>query len=779
MSDTNKQLQTSGEQRSHITSLDGIRALCCLGVIGHHFGIPGCKAGWIGVEMFFSLSGFLITTLLHREYVECGRINLPYFWIRRALRLLPIYWLYIAIVTAFVLVSHPSDWTQINHWTPGWYLASLWLYFANLAPHDMWIHQNATIHLWSLAKEEQFYLLWPILLVFTIQLPRSWIVPTLLAAVSIFAVMPGVPESFANYARYVPIGLMVGCSVALFMRLEARSIIAQWIKAPAIRNVAAIICALMLAVLAIRTERFGDPATRPWANRVFVPLYAFPFTILIAGMWYGTATRVDRWLSVRPLAYLGMISYGLYLYHMPLVNMTKGGFVLLEAHTGIHVRFVFTAIVFLALTLAISSLSYSFIERPLLRIGKRFRPHPVTPGEAEIATAELPPVAMATKVSGQRFHQLDGLRALAATLVVVHHLCTASLATTLAAKGHAFLANAIATTTASGVELFFVLSGVLLLRPYVRSGRPMQPGRYLYARVRRLWPPYLMAWLLAGASVFLVARFPTWWTRGASLPQFSWFDWISQLGIVYTGNHAFSFAWWSLSVEALFYLIVPLFVGLIFLLKPSRSAMVAVFALTVAAAVLMTSQFDGVLGQHWWPVQRFITYASCFAAGVAMAQFDFGDRWGWSAILIGIPYCMIAFAHPKLNVHVGWGLVYFGLVAVALNGKSTLSHWLARRPLVWLGERSYSLFLVHYAVITAVCQIVSLLTMQKGWQYFVITRAIEIPVILLVTMFVFHFVERRFAKNLVTADRFWPITFAWPRREIFVEPSPVLVEAAA
>ena len=144
---------------NYVSSLDGIRALCILAVMGHHFGF--CDPGWIGVEMFFVLSGFLITTLLCQENEKTGTIALGRFWARRGFRLLPIYWLYIGVVTIAILFRPAGDWAVNSPWTPGLFIASLWGYFVNLAPAKMWTHQIGTYHLWSLALEEQFYFCWP------------------------------------------------------------------------------------------------------------------------------------------------------------------------------------------------------------------------------------------------------------------------------------------------------------------------------------------------------------------------------------------------------------------------------------------------------------------------------------------------------------------------------------------------------------------------------------------------------------------------------------------
>ena len=149
--------------RPHVPSLDGLRGLAVLVVVGVHARVPGTELGFLGVDLFFVLSGFLITTLLAREVDRTGRINLPRFWGRRFLRLGPAYGLYVgALSVAFLAgVGWQRPW---GGWTPPGYLGSLWGYYSNYLPAGgIWEHQWLSMHLWSLAVEEQYYLIWPLL----------------------------------------------------------------------------------------------------------------------------------------------------------------------------------------------------------------------------------------------------------------------------------------------------------------------------------------------------------------------------------------------------------------------------------------------------------------------------------------------------------------------------------------------------------------------------------------------------------------------------------------
>lgn len=339
---------------------------------------------------------------------------------------------------------------------------------------------------------------------------------------------------------------------------------------------------------------------------------------------------------------------------------------------------------------------------------------------------------------------------------MLHHVGAAKLAATLHDRGRPYLAAALASSTASGVELFFVLSGIVLLRPYFRQRRPLKALVYAQRRVQRLWPPFVAAWLLAGLVTWLTTQYPTTWTKGANLATFSVGSWLAQLGIVYIGENPFNAAWWSLTVELLFYAVVPLIVVLAMRFRPTLPQMLLLWSGCVVGALGAQAVSNAALPAYVWPIQRFGVYLSCFATGTLIAAYDVPAAWAKRLALAGIVYVALACAWPALNLHIGWGLVHFGLVLAALDEKGSLARVLGRWPLVWLGERSYSLFLAHMSVFTIVSHVLSVFLPGKSALYFVLSRLIELPLSLFVAMLIFSFVERRFAHNLASADAFWP-----------------------
>ena len=355
---------------------------------------------------------------------------------------------------------------------------------------------------------------------------------------------------------------------------------------------------------------------------------------------------------------------------------------------------------------------------------------------------------------GDRLHALDGARAVAACLVVAHHLGVGSAAVGLEQSGHEVLGRLLGGLTASGVELFFVLSSVVLAGPYVRGERRLDLGKYTMRRVERLVPPYFVAWLLAGLQVYLLTIFPTWWTVGSSLPSFSMTDWLAQVGIIYVGNASYSFAWWSLTIEVAFYVALPAIIPLVVRARRWHRGLLAAFlgSVLVACTVYGLGAADSV------PIlTKFAVYASCFCAGLVIAAGGpLSPSLRLTAVATGITWVLASAVFPLLNPHVGWGLLYFGIVSVAMDRGTSIARTLSQFKFVWLGERSYSLYLVHYSVIGLVCHAVSFLIGSKGVAYFLLTRPLSIVGTLAATVLLFHFIERRFARNLVTADAVLP-----------------------
>jgi len=325
--------------RSHIPALDGLRAIAVLLVIATHTAHPLLGIGWVGVDVFFVLSGFLISRLLLTEIQETGTIRLGPFYGRRAARLYPALLLTLMLVALLALtdLNESSEITALRAVIAGVYLSDLWVWGGgDLGP---------LTHTWSLAVEEQFYLLWPLLLLVQRTRARAGLVIAAGAASLAAMLWPHWPTGqidhsavyFAPWARAWE--LLLGCGLAMSWPTVERAARpwAAWAG-----------CAAAAAVLATAPL---FPVASAW-QALLVGVST------VAVIWAsGTRSLPVRVLAARPLRWIGDRSYGLYLYHYPAF-WVAGQFAL---------RRSMVAVVAMAIALPVAYLSYRFVEVPIRR----------------------------------------------------------------------------------------------------------------------------------------------------------------------------------------------------------------------------------------------------------------------------------------------------------------------------------------------------------------------------------------------------------------------------
>lgn len=278
-------------------ALDGIRAIAIALVLARHAQVPGFGAGFYGVDVFFVLSGYLITTILLNEIRATGSIALGRFYLRRLERLYPPM---LAVLLAYVTVG-PLVWPGLE--TP-WVHAGIAAVYLSDYAHVMEVGAGKLSYLWSLAVEEKFYLLWPVLLLFVAARtrPLAWIAVLILASVGWRFLQWADAESwtrlyycFDTHAS----GLMIGSGLALLLqRTPLRT-----------GNASGLAAFGVLLLCAQGFEWRGDGAIL-WG--ILVAELAAVALILSAQAGTG-------WLATRPMAMLGRYSYGLYLWHMPIM----------------------------------------------------------------------------------------------------------------------------------------------------------------------------------------------------------------------------------------------------------------------------------------------------------------------------------------------------------------------------------------------------------------------------------------------------------------------------
>lgn len=356
--------------REYVSSLDGLRAFAIIAVLAVHAGVPGFSLGWLGVDLFFALSGFLITTLLVKEYDRTGKVDILKFWGRRFLRLFPAYYLYLTgLILLIVVGKYPL--TSSGDWTPSAYLASLGFYFNNFLPRGgFWAFDWLTIHIWSLALEEQFYLIWPTLFVFAIQMRRSVLLPLAMIA-TILVCRPFISDfAIASLPHGRGLAIVVGCAVALLARdLQQKAGLPGWLTSSQVR-LGWVVSTIGLAIVLLVAHELKllDEAT---IKRWFVPVFSLQFSLIVAMFWYGPKDWLSRSLSVAPLSYIGQISYGVYLYHM-LAHYLTWKVLLSQIDSWPSIpKMGLRLVMYSLLSVGIAALSYHFYEKPFLQLKQK------------------------------------------------------------------------------------------------------------------------------------------------------------------------------------------------------------------------------------------------------------------------------------------------------------------------------------------------------------------------------------------------------------------------
>ncbi len=366
---------------------------------------------------------------------------------------------------------------------------------------------------------------------------------------------------------------------------------------------------------------------------------------------------------------------------------------------------------------------------------------------------------MANKNQKERFHFLDGLRGIAASLIVIHHSFMSNVAKFFDAHHLPFIGQALKGFTQSGVQLFFVLSGVVLLRPYLRGQRQFKTLDYFYRRAKRIYPPFWGALVFGSLVIFINNRFPTWYS--VILVQFSWQGFLNHIPILNINPPVYNAAWWSLQIEMLFYLFVPIFV---YIFKKigvisTNKLYVYLFGMVVsvlAIQLLCTQYFPGFYSIYSQSlnIKIIINYLVCFFMGIYLASNDPEVKAGYNLMIAGALLLVVSYFYRPM-VESAYGLIYGGFLVLSFNMHS-IKRVLGNPYMIWLGERSYSLFLIHFSVFYITDFFISHFLSGRGFGYAFFSRAIGIPMAMFAAMLLFHFVERYQARGLVTADAFWP-----------------------
>jgi peptidoglycan/LPS O-acetylase OafA/YrhL len=357
---------TASNRLSYITGLDGIRAVAVMAVLFYHANSPGALGGFLGVETFFVLSGFLITSLLLAEWKSTNRIDLKHFWLRRARRLLPAVWLLLLTLPILAVIFAPDALPRLKEDVPAalFYITN-WIYILREVPYfEAFGRPPLLQQLWSLAVEEQFYLLWPLVLLALLRISKSNRYGLLLATLLMTAL-----STVWMAALYSPdldplriyygtdtraAGFLVGAMLAMIWSpgrtaTKNKSILLEtlgWVGL------------LTLVVLYNQLNEF-----HPFLYRGGLFITAVASALLIVGA-STPATWISRVLETPILRWIGSRSYSIYLWHWPMFMLTRPDFDVQFPTPGIRLGQV-------VVTFLLAELSYRWVETPVRQNGFR------------------------------------------------------------------------------------------------------------------------------------------------------------------------------------------------------------------------------------------------------------------------------------------------------------------------------------------------------------------------------------------------------------------------
>ncbi len=398
--------------QKYLPGLDGLRALAVTAVIAYHLGYGWAQGGLLGVGVFFTLSGYLITDILVGQFAASGRVKLGDFWLRRARRLLPALFVMLAVVTVWVNAFNRAfvpgyrgdviaSGLYVNNW---WYIFQHDSYYSRFAP------PAPLDHLWSLAVEEQFYLVWP-WVVLAMVLLAGWMMKRrrirllgpgahvekdgneflsgrarwAMAGVALaLAVASAIEMAMLYHPGYDPtrvyegtdtraFALLIGAAVAMVYptRRGARTLSAgpRWLL-----DAAGLAGLVVVVLLVWRTNEYSDFMFRGGLELLSVA------TALVVAAAATPGGLLGRALGWTPMRWIGVRSYGIYLWHYPIIVLTAAA-----GTVGTPVSAV-RAVMLVAVTVAIAAASWRFVEDPIRR-GSYRRTAPAAAGAGAAGAA--------------------------------------------------------------------------------------------------------------------------------------------------------------------------------------------------------------------------------------------------------------------------------------------------------------------------------------------------------------------------------------------------------
>lgn len=378
--------QPGGTTLSYLPGLDGMRALAVTAVLLYHAGLAWVPGGFLGVEVFFVISGYLITALLLAEWRKHGSIDFKAFWLRRARRLLPALYLLLVGTLTFALLFLPEEVARLRDDVVAalGYFTNWLLIFSQESYFEAAGRPSLLQHLWSLAVEEQFYILWPLLLAAGLTfLPRRYWLPAVLvgavASAGLMALLyqPNMDPSRIYYGTDTrAAGLLFGAALAFVWAPELIRVSARYDPnarnrrlhrarrhvrhrlgwtVPRLLDLIGLAALGMLVWLCLSLDEF-----RPFLYKGGFALVAIVTTLLILIVVHPRAQVGAGVLGWGPLRWVGLRSYSIYLWHWPVFMVTR-------PQLDVPIEGIPLFVLRMVATFVLADLSYRFVETPIRR----------------------------------------------------------------------------------------------------------------------------------------------------------------------------------------------------------------------------------------------------------------------------------------------------------------------------------------------------------------------------------------------------------------------------
>jgi peptidoglycan/LPS O-acetylase OafA/YrhL len=348
---------------NYIKSFDSLRGFAALFVLLLHGSYGFFIGGWVGVDLFFVLSGYLITTLIYGEYLNFSTVSLSKFYLRRAFRLFP------PLILCVILANLLWPFSNLKGSNQGIATFASLFYFVNLIPANL---PGNMAHLWSLAIEEHFYIIWPVFTLFilfkTSLRNKAIIIILLIVVIEIFRVV-----AYNQTVYFFNTSLIIDPSRFSFCRMDGiliGALMSFGLLSTSIKKIvvterqATLILGSVLIVFLIILFKL-DANSHFWNNGGFV------FTNLLCALTVFIAIKVPQhyFFSYKLMGWLGKRSYGIYVYHFPI-------FLFMERFRHPHsiANLLLITVIRFALSIVLAAILYKYVEQPILKLKRRYEP---------------------------------------------------------------------------------------------------------------------------------------------------------------------------------------------------------------------------------------------------------------------------------------------------------------------------------------------------------------------------------------------------------------------